>query len=73
MKYVLTVQRTYETQVVLDIPDGTKLDHPLYKYDTRNLGLRFGDFEMVEETIDHVSEYVEMDHEHLDVVDYVKG
>lgn len=73
MKYVLTVQRTYETQVVLDIPDGTKLDHPLYKYPTRHLGLRHGDFEMVEEMIDDVRDYVEMDDEHLYVVDYVKG
>jgi hypothetical protein len=72
MKYVLTVQRTYETQVVVDALPGV-VPSQLYKYGTRHLGLRFGDFEMVEETIDDVRDYVEMDDEHLDVVDYVKG
>lgn len=72
-KYVLTVQRVYETQVVLDIPDGTKLDHPLYKYPTRQLELSFGDFELVEETIDDIRDYEELDDEHTPVVDYVEG
>jgi len=73
MKYVLTVQRTYETQVVLDVPDGTVMDMPFYKYPTRHLNLRSEDYELVEESIDDIRGYEELDDEHLPVADYVKG
>lgn len=70
MKYVLTVQRVYETEVVVDFPEGTSFTEA-NSYPTRHLDLRHGDFELVGETIDDVREYEGEDDEHLDVMDYI--
>jgi hypothetical protein len=68
MKYVLTVQRTYDTEVVIDAPPGVTPSQ-LLKYPARHLCRCFSDFEMVEDTILDVREYE--DEEHLDVMDYI--